>query len=302
MPEQVKWYRKLEARTILMLTIAGTLNAIGITMFLNPVGLYDSGISGTSMFLEQITPHFLTLPMFLVVLNIPLFLYGLRRQGALFTFYGVYSVAMYAVMAFVIEEFLPLDLSASSPIAGKDLLLCGVFGGLISGLGSGLSLRFGGAMDGIEVIAVIFAPRVGLSVGSFVMIYNAILYVTAAIVTGHWLEALYSILAYVAALKTVDFVVEGFDRSKAAMIVTEKPEEVCAALSAEYHSGLTRVTATGGYSYAEKTMIYFVVNRFQIARMKDIVHELDPMAYITISEVADVFPANQRKEKGEDKA
>ncbi len=298
--KQDKWYRKLKWQNIVMLTIAGILNAVGITMFLNPVGLYDSGISGTSMFLGQITPDYLSLPLFLVVLNIPLFLYGLKRQGAVFTFYGVYSVAMYAVMALVIEEFLPIDLSSSSPVAGTDLLLCGVFGGLISGLGSGLSLRFGGAMDGIEVIAVIFAPRVGLSVGSFVMIYNALLYVTAAIVTGHWLQALYSILAYVAALKTVDFVVEGFDRSKAAMIVTDKPEEVCAALSAEYNSGMTRVAATGGYSYAEKTMIYFVVNRFQIAKMKDIVHELDPAAYITISEVADVFPANGRIGKGED--
>ena len=299
MQNTVKWYRKLKWQNMLMLTLAGTLNAVGITMFLNPVGLYDSGISGTSMFLGQITPPYLTLPIFLVALNIPLFLYGLRRQGALFTFYGVYSVAMYAVMAFVIEEFLPIDLSSASPIAGKDLILCGVFGGLISGLGSGISLRFGGAMDGIEVIAVVFAPRVGMSVGSFVMIYNALLYITAAIVTGHWIEALYSILAYVAALKTVDFVVEGLDRSKAAMIVTDKPEEVCAALSAEYNSGLTRVSATGGYSYAEKTMIYFVVNRFQIARMKDIVHELDPQAYITISEVADVFPAKPRKDKGE---
>ena len=94
----------------------------------------------------------------------------------------------------------------------------------------------------------------------------------------------------------MDYVVEGFDRSKAAMIVTTKPEEVCAALSAEYESGMTRITATGGYSYAEKTVIYFVVNRFQIARMRDIVHALDPNAYITISDVADVYPANQRKE------
>ena len=79
------------------------------------------------------------------------------------------------------------------------------------------------------------------------------------------------------------------------MIITTKPEEVCAALSAEYQSGMTRINATGGYSYADKTMIYFVVNRFQIARMKDIVHRLDPNAYITISDVADVFSANQRK-------
>ncbi|MBQ7546211.1 MAG: YitT family protein [Clostridia bacterium] len=279
-----------------MLTIAGILYAIGVTMFLTPVHLYDSGISGTSMLLSQITPHFLRLTVFLIVLNVPLFLYGLRKQGVLFTVYSLYGVAIYAAGAFVIEEILPIDVRTASPLAQTDLLLCALFGGLICGLGTGLALRFGGAMDGIEVIAVIFAPRFGLSVGTLMMMYNAVLFVVCGAVTGNWIPALYSIVAYAAALKTVDYVVEGFDRSKAAMIVTTKPEEVCAALSAEYESGMTRITATGGYSYAEKTVIYFVVNRFQIARMRDIVHALDPNAYITISDVADVYPANQRKE------
>ena len=290
-----QWIRQFRWQNVCMLTLAGILNAIGVTMFLTPVNLYDSGISGTSMLLAQVTPAYLSLPAFLILLNIPLFLYGLRKQGSVFTVYGVYAVAVYAIVALIIEEVLPIDVRTASPLAQTDLLLCALFGGLISGLGSGLALRFGGAMDGIEVIAVIFAPRVGLSVGTFVMIYNVILYVICGLVTGSWVFALYSIVAYAAALKTVDYVVEGFDRSKAAMIVTTKPEEVCAALSAEYQSGMTRITATGGYSYAEKTMIYFVVNRFQIAKMKDIVHALDPDAYITISEVADVFAANQRK-------
>lgn len=291
-----QFLHQLRWQNICMLTIAGILYAIGVTMFLTPVHLYDSGISGTSMLLSQITPHFLRLTVFLIVLNVPLFLYGLRKQGVLFTVYSLYGVAIYAAGAFVIEEILPIDVRTASPLAQTDLLLCALFGGLICGLGTGLALRFGGAMDGIEVIAVIFAPRFGLSVGTLMMMYNAVLFVVCGAVTGNWIPALYSIVAYAAALKTVDYVVEGFDRSKAAMIVTTKPEEVCAALSAEYESGMTRITATGGYSYAEKTVIYFVVNRFQIARMRDIVHALDPNAYITISDVADVYPANQRKE------
>ena len=287
--------RRLRWQNICMLTVAGFVYAVGVTMFLTPVHLYDSGISGTSMLLSQLTPPSLKLPLFLIVLNVPLFLYGLRRQGKLFTLYGVYAVSAYAFGAFVIEDLLPIDVSSASPIAQKDLLLCALFGGLICGFGTGLALRFGGAIDGVEVIAVIFAPQLGLSVGTIMMIYNAILYIACGALTGHWIPALYSIVAYAVALKTVDYVVEGFDRSKAALIVTTKPEEICAALSAEYQSGVTRITATGGYSYAEKTMIYFVVNRFQIAKMKDIVHTLDPQAYITINDVADVFPAKQRK-------
>ena len=289
------FFHQLRWQNVCMLTLAGVISAIGVTMFLMPVNLYDSGIAGTSVLLAQVTPAYLTLPVFLVALNIPLFLYGLRRQGGVFTAYAVYAVAVFAVCAHVIEEVLPIDVRSASPLARTDLVLCALFGGLICGFGSGLALRFGGAIDGVEVIATIFAPRIGLSVGTFMMIYNALLYIVCGIVTGSWVVALYSIIAYAAALKTVDFVVEGFDRSKAAIIVTTKPEEVCAALSAAYESGMTRISATGGYSYAEKTMIYFVVNRFQIAKMKDIVHTFDPNAYITITEVADVFPANQRK-------
>lgn len=274
-----------------MLTVAGLVNAFGITIFLAPVKLYDSGISGTSMLLGQVTG--LPLSVFLILLNIPLFLYGLKKQGAVFTIYAIYSVAIYSIGAWLITDILPIDVSIASPLAGTDLLLCALFGGLISGLGSGLAIRFGGAMDGIEVMAVLFSKRLGLSVGSFVMIYNVALYVICGIVIKSWILPLYSIVTYGAALKTVDFVVEGFDRSKAAMIVTTEPQKVCSALTEAFGSGVTRINATGGYSNAPKTVVYFVVNRFQIAKMKDIVHEQDPAAYITISEVADVFRYNQ---------
>ena len=100
-------------------------------------------------------------------------------------------------------------------------------------------------------------------------------------------------MTYAAALKTVDFIIEGLDRAKAAMIITEKPDEVCAALSEQFETGVTRIAARGGYSDREKTVVYFVVNRFQVTKLKDIVHSLDPMSYITISDVADVFRMNQ---------
>ena len=277
---------------MLMLTLAGIINAFGVTLFLAPVKLYDSGISGTSMLLSQITPEYLSLSLFLLLLNVPLFLYGLKRQGGLFTFYAIYTVAVYSVMAWLITDILPIDVSLASPLAGTDLLLCALFGGLISGAGSGLAIRYGGAMDGIEVMAVVFAKKLSLTVGSFVMIYNVILYVICGIVIDSWILPLYSIVTYAAALKTVDFIVEGFDRSKGAMIVTGKPEEICAALSAAFESGMTRIDGRGGFSNTYKAVVYFVVNRFQVVRMKDIVHDIDPHAYITITEVADVFSRN----------
>ena len=287
--------KKFEAKNFILLTLAGLVNAFGVTFFLAPVKLYDSGISGTSMLLSQITPGWLSLSVFLLLLNVPLFIYGLKKQGIHFTVYAIYTVAMYSLFAFLINDVLPVDVSMASPLAESDLLLCALFGGLISGAGSGLAIRFGGAMDGIEVLAVIFAKRIGITVGTFVMIYNVILYIICGLLLQSWILPLYSIVAYMAALKTVDFIVEGFDRSKAAMIVTSRPDDVCKALSEEFGSGMTLLKAQGFYSGSDMIAVYFIVNRFQVGRMKSIVHECDPKAYISITEVANVYSSNVDK-------
>lgn len=287
--------REIKIFNIFMLTLAGIINAFGITVFLGPVKLYDSGISGTSMLLAQVTPEFMTLSLFLLILNIPLFIYGFKKQGTVFTVYAVYTVIIYSLTVWLITDVLPIDVSIASPLAGTDLLLCALFGGLISGVGSGLAIRCGGAMDGIEVMAVIFAKPLGISVGSFVMIYNVILYIVCGIVMNSWILPLYSIVTYGAALKTIDFIVEGLDRSKAAVIITAKPDEVRCALSEEFEKGMTILDAKGGYSDSPMTMIYFVLNRFQVTKMKGIVHNIDPSAYITLNDVADVFSVNQDK-------
>ena len=287
--------KKLSWKNFLILLVAGCINAFGVTIFLTPVKLYDSGISGTSMLLSQLTGGVLNLSFFLIVLNIPLFLYGLKKQGYTFTIYSIFTVFIYSTGAWLITDVLPVDVSFASPLAGEDLLLCALFGGLISGVGSGLTIRFGGAIDGIEVMAVIFAKKLNVTVGTFVMIYNVILYIICGCVLESWILPLYSIVTYGAALKTVDFIVEGFDRSKMALIITDKPEEVSKILIETFESGTTKIAATGGYSNTDKTMIYFIVNRFQISKMKTVVQKTDPNAFMTISEVADVFKGKTRR-------
>lgn len=286
--------KKFRLTNLLALTAAGIINAVGVTIFLAPVNLYDSGISGTSMLLAQVTPEWLTLSVFLLALNVPLFLYGLKKQGPLFTLYAIYAVCIYSLAAWLITDVLPVDVRFASPLAGTDLLLCALFGGVISGIGSGMAIRFGGAMDGIEVMAVIFAKRLGVSVGTFVMAYNILLYIVCGIVLQNWILPLYSIVTYAAALKTVDFIVDGLDRAKCAMIITVEPDAICRELCEAFECGVTRMEVRGGYSNAPKTMVYFIVNRFQVTKMKDLVHEIDPGAYIAISEVADVFAANNQ--------
>lgn len=281
----------LRWQNFVLLTVAGFINAFGVTVFLTPVRLYDSGISGTSMLLGQITPEYLSLSVFLLILNIPIFLYALKRQGTVFTIYSIFTVIIYSMGAWLITDVLPIDVSMASPMAGEDLLLCALFGGLISGVGSGLTIRYGGAIDGIEVLAVIFSKSLNLTVGTFVMIYNVLLYVICGVVLKSWTLPLYSIITYGAALKIVDFIVEGIDRSKEVMIITDKPQ-VADALMDEFECGTTKINALGGYSNQEKTIIYFVLNRFQISRMRAIIHKIDPNAFVTISDVADIYKKN----------
>lgn len=272
-----------------ILFLAGIINSVGVTMFLAPVNLYDSGFSGTSMLLWQLTSNNWSLSVFLILLNIPFFLYGYKKLGTQFTIYSIWAVMIYSASSYVITYILPVDVSQASPFAGSDLLLCAIFGGIISGIGSGLTIRFGGAIDGVEVLAVIFAKRLGITVGTFVMIYNVILYLVTGCVFQSWILPLYSIITYGAAIKTVDFIVEGLDKVKSAMIVTTKADEISSQLSETFGHGVTHIQAKGFYSDSDQTIIYFVVNRFQVVKLKNIVTSIDPNAFVTISEVSNAF-------------
>lgn len=280
----------------MFLILAGIINAIAVTIFIAPVQLYDSGVSGTSILLSQITPDMFSLSFFLLVLNVPLFLYGLKKQGIVFTIYAIFTVIIYATVAWLITDILPVDVSIASPLAGTDLFLCAVFGGVMSGIGSGMAIRYGGAMDGVEVIAVIFAKRLGLSIGSFVMIYNVFIYIVCGFVIESWILPLYSIVTYVAASKTVDFIVDGLDSAKSAMIVTTKPNEVAQVISDEFKIGLTIIEAKGYYSNENVTILYAVVNQFQTVKMKALIKSVDRNAYVTITVVSDIFHGS--KEQG----
>ena len=273
---------KFSPLNFLMLLAAGIINAIGVTLFIAPVQLYDSGISGTSILLSQLTPPSLSLSFFLIVLNIPLLLLGFKRQGAVFSVYAIFTVCVYSTSAWLITDVLPIDVSIASPLAGTDLFLCALFGGI----------SYGGAMDGIEVAAIIFAKPLGLSVGNFVLIYNVALYIICGIAMNSWILPLYSIVTYAAGSKTVDFIVDGLDSSKAAMIITTCPNEIAQKVSEEFGTGLTVLDARGFYSGTPKTVLYVVVNRFQTVKLKTLVKSIDSGAYMAITPVADLLHAS----------
>ena len=279
----------IKYKNFLFLTCAGIINALGVTLFLFPVKLYDSGISGLSMLLDQVTPLYLTLPLFLILFNIPIFILGARKQGLAFTVYSIFAIAIYSLTAYLIMFVLPIDVSLISPLAGSDLLLCAIFGGIISGVGSGLTIRFGGAIDGVDVLSVMFAKKIGISLGTFVMIFNTTLYIVCGVAIHSWILPLYSIVTYFVGAKTVDYIVEGFNRSKCAMIVTTKSDEISEAISKQFGTSGTIVDAVGGFSKEDKKIIYFIINHFQINKLKQIVHGIDQTAFISLQDVSDII-------------
>lgn len=288
--EQIYWVQRMNniRGRAMELVNHELIYAFGVSLFLFPVKLYDSGTSGLSMLLDQITPPMFTLSLFLILLNFPIFLFGFRRQGIAFTIYSLFTIGVYSLVSHLILHVLPIDVNFVSPLAGTDLLLCAVFGGVISGVGSGLTIRFGGAIDGLDVLSVIFAKRIGISIGTFVMVFNIFLYIVCGIAIKSWILPLYSIVTYFIGSRTVDYIVEGFDRSMCAMIVTNQAEAISAALSEAFKASGTIVKATGGYSKDEKQIIFFIVNRFQINKMKNIVKNIDNMAFISLQNVADI--------------
>ena len=279
----------------LFLTLAGIINAVGVTLLLAPAGMYDGGFSGTSILLGQLSP--LPMSVYLLILNVPFFLFGLRKLGGPFIVYSLYTVAVYSLFSYLFQHSFGIDFSGGSPIAGTDLLLCSVFGGIISGIGSGLTIRFGGAIDGVEVMAVVFAKKMGMTVGSFVMSYNVILYVIAGFVTKSWAAPLYSVIAYTVGLKAVDFIIDGFDKAKSAFIITDRHNEVADALTEEFGRGVTAIDATGHYSQSSKTVLFCVVNRFEVGKLKSIVTNIDNGAFLVINDVTDTLGSSLKYER-----
>lgn len=286
--------KSLRLTDFILLAVAGVVNAVGVTLLLSPAGLYDGGFSGTSMLLGKVTP--LAMSAYLIILNVPFFLFGLKRLGASFIVHSLFAVGVYSLFSYLFQSVFPIDFSDGSPVAGADMLLCALFGGVISGVGSGLTIRAGGAIDGVEVLAVVFAKKIGVTVGSFVMSYNVVLYVVAGLVTKDWIAPLYSIVAYTVGLKAVDFVIDGFDKAKSAFIITDRQNEIADKLSSEFGRGVTSIDAEGYYSRTPKTVLYCVVNRFEVGKLKSIVTEVDPNAFVVINDVTDSLGSSLKYE------
>ncbi|MEI8377746.1 MAG: YitT family protein [bacterium] len=261
---------------MIILTIGAFLVALGLDCFLVCNKIIDGGIIGISIILSYLKDW--PLGALIVSLNIPFFLFGYQKLGRKFLLSSLYAI-------FCLGAFVTL-LASCHKITGNLLLAC-VFGGLLVGAGVGLIIRNNGSLDGTEVIAISIAKKIGFSVGEIVMFFNVFI-LTAAGFVFDWDHAMYSILAYFVIFKTIDVVLEGFDDSKAMLIVSDKPDEIAAIIMHELGRGVTFLHGQGAYSGIDRKIIYCIINRLEISKIRDVVVEHDSNAFITIENVHEV--------------
>lgn len=260
----------------LFLLIAGCINATGVGIFLAPSKILDGGISGTSILLAFLTP--VPTSFFIFFINLPFFVLGYKRLGFRFILRSLFAIAVYSIIMLFFEN--------RSPIS-EQLLLTAVFGGLLSGIGSGMVIRNGGCLDGIEVLAVLFSKKFSLTVGQMVMIYNAIMMSIGAFIFD-FDRALFSIIAYAVGIKAVDAVVEGLDKAKGVTIITQKGDKVAAKISEQYQRGITITQGKGYYSGKPSESLYIVVNRFEVPSMITMIKSEDPQAFVSVTDISEV--------------
>ncbi|HDR4722748.1 YitT family protein [Bacillus cereus] len=259
---------------LVMIIFGAACAAVAIELFLMPNKIIDGGIIGISLILDYLTPNiwWLSFSTLVVILNIPFMYSGYKQIGKTFMLSSAFGIVALA--------FIESTLHAVPPFTTEPILAT-VFGGLILGIGVGLVIRHGGSMDGTEIMGILLTKKLPFSVGEFVMFVNLFIFAWAAFVFGVE-QAMYSVMAYYIAFKTIDTVIQGLDETKAVLIVSDQYEEVSNAILHRLGRGTTKLVAKGGYTDKEKEVIYAVVTRLEVTKLKSIVYEIDANAFVTI--------------------
>lgn len=262
---------------MLLITVGAFLAAFAIEGFLVPNQMIDGGIVGISMMVSYLTD--INLGILLFVLNIPFVLLALKIYGKMFIFQTFYAVTVFSIFVGIV--------GGKIGIVTHDGLLVAVFGGMILGAGVGLVLKNNGCLDGTEILAITLTKKFPVSVGGIIMFLNAFIYTCAGFIYG-WDKAMYSALTYIGASRVIDAVLQGLNEAKSIFVVSDKNYEIGANIMSQLDKSVTYIDAQGGYSHQEKKMLYCVVPRLELAKLKDIVNSIDPEAFIAIEDVHEV--------------
>ena len=258
------------------LTLGAFTAGFAIDTFLAPNNIIDGGIVGVLMIFSYLLKY--NLGILLIILNIPFICLAFTKMGKNFVIQTFYAILMFAIATNIFHSI----------TITNDLLLATVFGGIILGTGVGIVLKNEGSLDGTEIMSLVISKKFGLSVGEIIMGINIFIYAASGLVFG-WEKAMYSILTYFLASRVIDVVLEGVSNSKSVRIISDKWEEIGNVLIKDLEIGVTYLHGTGGYSGDAKTIIYCVVSRIEMSKMKEAIKSIDPRAFISVVDVHEAY-------------
>lgn len=265
-------------RKMFFLTLGPFIAAFALEVFLVPNNIIDGGIVGISIILSYLTK--INLGLLIFVINIPFFFLAFNKIGKKFVIQTFYAIGM---LSLAVNLFTSHHLPTT-----HDLLLSTVFGGIVLGTGVGLVLKNEGSLDGTEIMSLVLSKKFGFSVGEWIMAFNIFIYGASGLVFG-WNKAMYAVLTYFIAFRVIDIVLEGLNSAKSIRIISDKSYEIGQELLEKLNIGVTYLNGVGAYSGAEKTIVFCVVSRLEMAKMKEIIKNIDPHAFISVVDVHEAY-------------
>ena len=265
-----------KAVDVFLLTVGAVIAAFSVEEFLAPNNIFDGGVVGVSMILVGFIP--VKLGFLTIIINIPFLIFAWKNIGHSFIFSAGYAMAVFSVCSISVD----------------DLLLATVFGGVVLGIGVGLVLKYGGCLDGTEIVGIMVSRKTSLSTGNVIFFINIAIYLIAGLVFG--LDSgLYSIIMYFISSKVIDLIESGMDQVKSIMIVTEDGKVIADAIYKNFGRTVTFIRGQGLVSGTEKDILYCVVTRAEIHDIRKMINDMDVDAFTTISDVSEIIGRHIKK-------
>ncbi len=270
---------------LFFITVGAVIAAFALEEFLVPFKILDGGVVGISMIISQLTGF--QLGILTILLNIPFMIVGFKRLGIRFLIRSIYAMLIFSVFLSVFADM--------KEVTDKEILVV-AFGGVTLGIGVGLILRYGGCLDGTEIVAMLLSHHTEFSVGQIVLFFNIIIYGVAGILFGPD-RALYSLLTYFITSKVIDIVENGMEQGKSVMIITDHGKDIADKIYSQLGRTCTQMEGKGMVSNGKKTVLYCVITRVEVPAIKKIINDADVSAFMTISDVSEIVGNHIKKRK-----
>ena len=263
-------------RKLMGLTVGAMIYSAGLNLFLIPNHVIDGGVTGISLLVQELTG--IPFSVLIILLNLPFFYVGYRRLGLPLAASSTYAIVVLSLCSSYFESMKP---------ATSDPFLSTIFGGIIIGIGVGIVIKSGGSTDGTEILAIWLDNKSAFSVGEIIMFFNLFILGAAGFIF-NWNSAMYSLITYFICSRMIDAVSTGLDSSKGVFIVTTAYDDVADAIVHDMHHAVTRLHGQGGFLKDDKDVLYCVVSRLEVTKLKQVVHRIDGTAFLSVFDVQEV--------------